>query len=288
MSSNIIFVGGPGRSGTSFVADRIGRHNEVATFQDVELKIFTEFGGLLDMQSVLTECFSPNRAEIIFRQFRNMFKSVRTGGYGQPALESLASVEYLNALEEEFYSRLQPEGYIDRLDYPTFNSAARDFLLELATIAMEQKPGSYYFLEKTPHNCLQPQFLHEIAPTARYLHIYRNPKATAVSLLNQTWGPKQLEHAIIWIQSYFSAWLKARAYFERLGLPLTDCRIEDICKNPRNLSEDICSHLGLANNDEMFAGASIEQLEGWKTKMPEEAYRLLDQKLDPLCEILGY
>ena len=279
MSSNIIFVGGPGRSGTSFVADRIGRHNEVATFQDVELKIFTEFGGLLDMQSVLVECFSPNRAEVIFRQFRNMIKSVRTGGYGQPALEGLVSVEYLNSLEEKLYSRLQPEGYIGRLDYPTFNSAAREFLQDLAAIALEKKAGARSFLEKTPHNCLQPQFLHEIAPTARYLHIYRNPKAIAASLLNQPWGPTQLEHAIIWVQSYFEAWLKAHAHFKRLGLPLADYRIEDISKDPKTKSEDICSHLGLTVNDEMFTGANIGQLDGWKTKMPKDAYKLLDLSL---------
>ena len=57
MSSKIIFIGGPGRSGTSFVADRIGRHADVATFQDVELKIFGEFGSLLDLQSVLFRSF---------------------------------------------------------------------------------------------------------------------------------------------------------------------------------------------------------------------------------------
>lgn len=288
MNSNIIFVGGPGRSGTSFVADRIGRHNEVATFQDVELKIFTEFGGLLDMQSVLVEYFSPNRAEVIFGQFRRMIKSVRTGGYGQPALESLVDVEYLDALEEEFYSRLQPEGYVGRLDYPTFNSAAREFLQGLATIAIERKVGAHSFLEKTPHNCLQPQFLHEIAPTARYLHIYRNPKAIAVSLLNQRWGPTQLEHAITWVQSYFDAWLKAGAHFKRLGLPLVDYRIEDISKDSKAKSEDICFHLGLTATDAMFIGADIGQLDGWKTKVQEDAHKLLGQKLDPLCEVLGY
>src|SRR3546814_14996553 len=91
---------------------------------------------------------------------------------------------------------------------------------------MELKPGATCFLEKTPHNLLQPQFLHELAPNARYLHIYRNPKAIAVSLLNQTWGPNDIEHAVVWVQSYFDAWADAKNYFERFGLPLRDLRIE--------------------------------------------------------------
>ncbi len=42
----ILFVGGPGRSGTSFVADRCGSHPQVATLKDIELKIFCEKNGL--------------------------------------------------------------------------------------------------------------------------------------------------------------------------------------------------------------------------------------------------
>jgi hypothetical protein len=71
MTTGIIFVGGPGRSGTSFVADRVGRHAGVATFQDVELKIFGEFGGLLDMQAVLVEHFSPNRGDARHQRLRD-------------------------------------------------------------------------------------------------------------------------------------------------------------------------------------------------------------------------
>src|SRR3546814_958411 len=84
-------------------------------------------------------------------------------------------------MAENFLDRLQPSGYIERLSYATFNNAARSLLNELSELAMELKPGATCFLEKTPHNLLQPQFLHELAPNARYLHIYRNPKAIAVS-----------------------------------------------------------------------------------------------------------
>ena len=42
----ILFVGGPGRSGPSFVADRLGTHPQVAAFKDIELKIFREKNGL--------------------------------------------------------------------------------------------------------------------------------------------------------------------------------------------------------------------------------------------------
>lgn len=288
MTTGIIFVGGPGRSGTSFVADRIGRHADVATFQDVELKIFGEFGGLLDMQSVLVERFSPNRGEIVFKHFRNMLKALRSGGFGQPSLESLVAAERLDPLVEELFTRLQPDGYITQLEFGTFNEAARAFLQGLARIALDQKPGATSFLEKTPHNCLHPQFLHELAPDARYLHIYRNPKAIAVSLLAQSWGPARLDHSIVWVRSYFDAWLKAKAHFHRLGLPLADYTIEGISADPVSASTAICRHLGLTPDSAMFAGADINQLQGWKKKLADDAYIQLEEGLGPLCRQLRY
>lgn len=288
MTPGIIFVGGPGRSGTSFVADRVGRHRQVATFQDVELKIFSEFGGLLDMQSTLVESFSPNRAEIASRHFRKMLTAIFSGGYGQPALQGIVPADRLDVLAEEFFSRLQPAGYIERLDYATFNNAARALMHGFAEIALEQKPGAAVFLEKTPHNCLQPQFLHELAPAARYLHIYRNPKAIAVSLLNQTWGPDRIEHAIVWVRSYFEAWVEARACFERFGLPLLDLQIEDIAADSEGMSDTITAHLQLQADRQMLAGGDLKLLNAWKEKVSPGDSALLDEGLDPLCGALGY
>src|SRR3546814_1475468 len=157
MKTDVIFVGGPGRSGTSFVADRIGRHAQVATFQDIELKVFGEFGGLRDMQFVLVQSFSPNRAEMIFTHFRRMLAAVFDGGYGQPKLKSLVPAGKLETMAENFLDRLQPSGYIERLSYATFNNAARALLNELSELAMELKPGATCFLEKTPHNLLRSE-----------------------------------------------------------------------------------------------------------------------------------
>lgn len=288
MTADVIFMGGPGRSGTSFVADRVGRHPQVATFQDVELKIFSEFGGLRDMQYILVESFSPNRAEVVFRHFRKMLTAVFNGGFGQPTLQSLVSADQLDSIAESFFAQLQPSGYIERLDYATFNSAARVLLHGLADIALEQKPGATIFLEKTPHNCLQPQFLHELSPTARYLHIYRNPKAIAVSLLKQKWGPSRIEHAIVWVQSYFNVWIDAKAHFERFGLPLLDLRIEDITADPVAMGHVITAHLQLHDAPEMLAGGDLKRLNAWKETVSPEDNTLLDGKLDPLCNILGY
>ena len=288
MSSKIIFIGGPGRSGTSFVADRIGRHADVATFQDVELKIFGEFGSLLDLQSVLVRSFSPNRGEVAFKQFSNMLKAVRAGGYGQPLLNDVAKNERLDVIVGELFQDLQPKGYISQIDYVTFNSAMRKFMNGLSGVAISQKPNARYFLEKTPHNCLHPKFLNELAPNASYLHIYRNPKAIAVSLLNQSWGPAVLDHAIVWVKSYFDAWKSAKLYYGRLGLPLLDLSIEDISRDSTEYGKLICKYLNITSKDDLFIGASLDQLNGWRDKISSEDFDKLSLELDELCEELQF
>src|SRR3546814_20003763 len=89
MKTDVIYVGGPGRSGTSFVANRIGRHAQVATFQAIELQVFGEFGGLRDMQFVLVQSFSLDRSEMIFTHCRNLRAAVFDGGSGQPKRKCL-------------------------------------------------------------------------------------------------------------------------------------------------------------------------------------------------------
>lgn len=288
MNPETIFIGGPGRSGTSFVADRVGSHENVATFRDVELKIFGELHGLMDLRTSLVECFSPNRGEQALKNFRHIFKSVCTGGYGQPRLDGIVSGPTLDALLEEFLLQLQPRGYIDQIDHLTFNRAARFLHGELAQMATATKPDAHVFLEKTPHNLLQAQFLHEIAPRARYLHIYRHPMATAVSLLRQPWGPDKLENACIWVDSYFSAWHRALIWMLRMDLPIMDLKIEEISAEPQIFSAEVCTHLGLAANSMLFDGANLETLEGWRAQISGGDRAVLCERLGPVCTSLGY
>lgn len=288
METKFIFVGGPGRSGTSFVADRVGSHENVATFRDVELKIFGELHGLMDLRNALVQRFSPNRGEVAVKNFRGMFKSVCSGGYGQPALNRLVPEQALTDLLDSFLRQLQPHGYIDRIDHVTYNRAARSLLAGLARMAMDTKPGAHVFLEKTPHNLLQPQFLHELAPRARYLHIYRHPMATAVSLLRQSWGPDKLENACIWVDSYFRAWQDALAWLQRFDLPVLDLKIETISAAPAQFSTEVCNHLEIADGPTLFDGANVDTLEGWRQKISDEHRAVLQERLGPLCADLGY
>jgi hypothetical protein len=271
-----VFVGGPGRSGTSFVADRIGAHPAVASFRDVELKMFFELDGLYDLRAVLTEAYSPNRATVALRRFRGMQAALMKGTYAQPTLRGAAGDDgALAAAFATFVAALAPEGYAMPTTPGRFNAAARRLLADLAAIAAAPKPGATHFLEKTPHNLLNPGLLAELAPGARYVHVTRDPRAIAVSLLAQSWGPDRLDQAVLWVRAYLETWDRRRDDFDRLGLPLLALRIEAVSGDTAAASAAVQAFLGLAPAGDLFAGASPEILDRWRTKATEaEADRL--------------
>jgi hypothetical protein len=274
---NHVFVGGPGRSGTSFVADHIGAHPRVATFKDVELKMFFELDGLFDLRAVLTEAYSPNRATVALGRFRRLQAALMQGSYGQPTLGATGREGEVTAAFGAFVAALAPEGYPLPTTPGRFNAAARRLLGDLARIAAAAKPGASHFLEKTPHNLLNPGFLHELAPGARYVHVTRDPRAIAVSLIAQSWGPDRLDQAIPWVRSYLETWDRRRDVFARFGLPLIELRIEAVSAETERWSGKVQGFLGLPDAGNIFAGASPEILDRWKAKVTEaDAERLAE------------
>ena len=84
------------------------------------------------------------------------------------------------------------------------------------------------FLEKTPHNLLNPRFFNRLFPEARYVHVVRDPRAIAVSLLAQTWGPSDLAGTRECVAAYLETWQSALQFLRETGLPVLDLRIEDL------------------------------------------------------------
>lgn len=58
------------------------------------------------------------------------------------------------------------------------------------------------------------------------LHVIRDPRGTAVSLVSQSWGPDSLPKAIAWVQSYYDQWFAVRDLYAAQGIVLEEMRIE--------------------------------------------------------------
>jgi hypothetical protein len=289
-----LFVGGPGRSGTSFVADRLGTHPQVAALKDIELKIFCEKNGLQDLFHALVETYSPNRAGMALDQFRRMAQALVEGRYGQPALTTAAPAAACRSCFDGFTDALQEDGHPVPQTAEAFFAAARDLLQRIAALAAAgtaddmAPPAESLFLEKTPHNLLAIGFLARLAPGAQFLHVMRDPRSIAWSLLKMRWGPNELVTTARWVDSYCRAWSGAEALAARLGLPLTRLHIEEAAASPGAASAWLTARLGLTPQESLFAGADPQLLNRWTAKAGPEDRAMLDGCLGGWVRHFGY
>lgn len=286
-TAKIILMGGPGRSGTTYLAAALGAHPAIASFPGVELKLLFERDGLVDLGWVLCDSFSPNRAWVGLARFRTLMNQLLNGGFDQPLLQGPSVYAGVNRALERFYSAIAPEGIAQRMCHASYRAAARKFFADLVSLARACKPEATHFLEKTPHNLLAPQALADFTNAPWCLHVIRDPRATAASLVSQSWGPNTLPSAAAWVKSYYDQWLDVRSRYASLGLSLTEVRIEDVVADPVGHGERLLAALDLMPMP-VFTNADGRQLMAGQSALETGALQLLDDRLGPLAEQLGY
>lgn len=288
---SVIFVGGPGRSGTSFIADRMGRHPDVCSLPDIELKLLTEKNGVLDLFHALVQTYSPNRATVALDQFRKFFLALVDGRFGQPGLATISPREEWLSMLDAFLEQLISGGQAGPAPADTLHDAARDLLWRIADVAARRTPTvavPAVFLEKTPHALLSIDFLARIVPGARYVHVMRDPRSIAHSLRKMRWGPDDLGACCTWVSNYLSAWIRSQETAARLGIFPASIRIEAVAANPQDLSQFVCRRMSLAPHRELFCGAHLSTLNGWAETCPDVERELLDSKLSCWAVRFGY
>lgn len=284
-----LFIGGPGRSGTSFVADRLGHHAQVAVLKDIELKIFCEKNGLQDLFNALCVTYSPNRASMALDQFARMTEALIAGRYGQPPLTAHQPAERWRAAFDNFTAELCENGHPMPCPARALFAAARRLLSALASLATpEEGAPPAIFLEKTPHNLLALDFLVDLAPGAQYLHMMRDPRSIAWSLTSMRWGPDDLGTAASWVASYCRIWTAAEARAADLGLPLMCLHIEAAAAEPEATARRITDWLGIAPEATLLAGADPGLLCRWVERATPDRRALLDDRLRGWVRHFGY
>lgn len=291
MAGRYLFVGGPGRSGTSLLARCLGRHPGIATFKDIELKIFCEKNGLLDLHHSLVVTYTPNRATVAVQQFAQLSDALLHGRYGQAALSPLVDPDAWESLVGEFLDALSIRGHPQQMSHQRFAGLARlfvDGVRKLAVRTLRPEQGDAIFLEKTPHTLLGIRFLEEIAPGSSYLHVMRDPRAIAYSLRAMPWGPDALESCAEWVGSYCRAYLRTRKQATSLGLDLMEVLVEEVVANPDIWADALTGWLSIDPTTDLLAGSSSSVVNAGIGQASEDELALLDARLADCARDFGY
>jgi len=154
----------------------------------------------------------------------------------------LERVEFSHNLHDK--GRLYSEGELDRIlaneNWPSIISA-------LMYHATGSDPDTQVWGDKTPKYLTNMTLLGEHFPTARFLHIFRDPRDRCLSV-QKAWGGHMLISAQQWLESE----LEASRQLESLGGRGMSFSYESLTSEPRVQVKSICSFLNLDYSDDML------------------------------------
>lgn len=171
-----IFVGGSGRSGTTITGRLLGAHAAYRVL-GIEIRFISDPFGLVHLAEGRTS-LRRFRARLLGHWF------ARREIYGLQRLFQRGDIE---ARLPELRLRLASDRWL------AGRAFAHDLLDPFALAA-----GARGWIEQSPTNARVAPGLLRMFPGARVIHVVRDGRDVACSLIKQPWGPKELHAALEW------------------------------------------------------------------------------------------
>lgn len=169
----------------------------------------------------------------------------------------------------------------------------------------EDRDGYDVWVDHTPVNAMFADQLFERFPDARVVHIVRDGRAVAASLLSVDWGPRTaLDAADFWCRKVASGLAAELAWG-----PQRVARVsyEELILDPEGSLRRLCDQLGLEFDEAMTQGGgfrqvsqwkdvhtlvgkppSADRIHAWKKKLGERDRELFEWKAREMLAYLGY
>jgi hypothetical protein len=144
--------------------------------------------------------------------------------------------------------KLGKDGLRVLLDEASFDALSRRFADGVLAAIAATKPGCSVALEKTASQIWSTQLMRRLYPEAYFLHIVRDPRAVAASMLayaRESWAQEGEADALTAAEAWLSAVTIGHRELATLGERLIELRYEDLVEAPDTSLARILSRLGL-------------------------------------------
>ncbi|MFN2383983.1 MAG: sulfotransferase [Gemmatimonadota bacterium] len=221
-----IFIGGCGRSGTTLLGAMLGAHPDAVATPESPFK--TEV--LAGLPAALGPADIERAARRIGNHFRYRLWQAAPEGTSMdaPSADAAPSAPYPALL----------------LDLVRRYAAGRD------------KPAARFWIDHTPDNTAHAATLLALFPEARLIHLVRDGRAVAASVLPLDWGPNTITQAGRWWGQKLAYGLGAES--SPLAARVLRVRLEDVVREPAAALERISAFAGLAVHPAMLAGGGFQ------------------------------
>jgi hypothetical protein len=173
---DVLFLGGTARSGTSITARLLGAH-PAYTRIPIETKFLSSPGGLCDLIY----------GETSIEAFEALMLGRWFNGSPKRGLHLIASREAIEAAFPILRDGLQADRW----------AAGRQFTHALFD-PIARAAGTPGWIEKFPANVRDAHILHRLFPNMRLIHLVRDGRDVATSVLRFSWGPNDADAGLDW------------------------------------------------------------------------------------------
>ncbi|MFV1966843.1 MAG: sulfotransferase [Pirellulaceae bacterium] len=268
---NPIFIGGCSRSGTTLLGSMLGAHPRAITTPESPFKIH------------------PLVARYRHHGCRLTRKDIE-----------LLIDDWFLAI---WRLSLDPHKLMAEIDPPT----PRAVVTWLVT-AYAERQGKRQFetwVDHTPANIRYVKTLQEHFPGARFIHLVRDGRAVAASVMKLDWGPNTPKEAAQWWTSYVAYGLAAEHALS--DQQILRVRYEDLLAEPVETLERITAFCGIDFDEDMLTACGFrvpeytarqhrlvgqplcrERIDAWKSELREREIDIFEYYTGEALAYLGY
>lgn len=163
---------------------------------------------------------------------------------------------------------------------------ARKFLHALNEERMREA-GVMRWCDDTPLNALYSDFLLELYPTGKVVHMIRDPRDVAASYSEKSWASCDLEKTLKRLKRHYLELIKAERSLPEQGF--RTFRLEDFTTDTDRQQDELCRFLEV--DPEGFDGSisfEASSFGRWKKKFSAKEGELVERQLGEACAHFGY
>jgi hypothetical protein len=321
----MLMVGGTGRSGTSIIKEIIARHPQAASLP-FEYRFIIDPDGLVDFYASYSAAWSPYLADRRLRRLERFLNRLagepvhhrlagdliqwcNPGGrlcsprayHGWelsrylPGFDHHVETLMSNLIESSFAAcwvgtesyKLSPEIYhAPPRSREELAEILGDFIRRVVQDFLEQT-GKTFFVEDNTWNILFAKEILELLPSAKIIHVYRDPRDVVASFAHQRWSPTDKEQGAVWYRTLMRHWFTVRSalspedYYE--------LSLENLVSDPESVTRGICDFAGIEFHGSMLqVDLSGSHSGRWHREYDEEEKVQVEDILGDIIAELGY
>ncbi len=167
------------------------------------------------------------------------------------------------------------------------------------------KPQPHIWVDHTPNSVRHAATLFELFPNAKMIHLVRDGRANAASVMKLDWGPNTIAAAANWWVTKVTHGLVAESLFGQSRVKRI--RYETLVRKPEETLRQICTFLGIEYRQEMVTSTGFqtpwytsaqhslvgsapqqERLDAWRKELRPRQIEIFESIAAHFLRALGY